>query len=480
VRWIPHRLDESAARKRAIRYKVEVNRIVAVASASLLVTLSACGSSHAHRASKTDFSPGPSPPSESPSASASASASAPTPTGTKPSAVHTSSSTPPRPVAAPAMHFDPANTDSAYISADGSRIVFGALQTVSGQKHWHVIARNPRTNGLSRVDISPSGKLANGDAQPAGLSADGRYVLFTTKATNFGTGGTLQTYERDLTTHRTVLVSVPPAGVTWRLNTVAVSGDGRFVVFDVFATKYRQVYLRNVVARTTTLVTHDDKGGMGDNESLAADVSPDGSKVVFGSFSSNLVPDDTNGKPDVFMWTRASGAIARISLTSDGKQLTEGSSAPHFTTDGGYVVYSSDAQLTSDACKGDNSSPNTDSFNGENAYVLNLSTHTVTHQKQNCQIIADTNLLYGSDAGTTLALGILFDVDEVFVRRNGTQRTPNYVAATPTSITANGRFVGINHYDPVDKPPSDKDAGALIWDLSQSKPAPAWTVRITS
>jgi Tol biopolymer transport system component len=378
------------------------------------------------------------------------------------------------------MHFDPANTAAAYVAPDGSRIVFGALQLVAGQKHWHVIARNVRTNQFSRVDISPSGQLANGDVRTQGLSADGLHVLFSTTAANFGTRGRWEAYERDLTTHRTVLVAVPPAGQQWANPApFGVSRDGRFVVLVVFTGKLRQVWLRDVVAHTTTLVSRAVNGDAGNGESLAADVSPDGSYVVFDSSSSNLVSDDTNGKSDVFLWTRATGAIKRISVASDGKQLAQGSSAPRFTTDGSHLVFGSDAQLTSDACQG-GADATGDSDNGRNAYVLDLKTGGITHPKQPCSGYEQDNSIHGSDGGATLAIGVLHtEVNEVVVRRNGTQRNPGYVAASPTSVTANGRFVGIDHYDPVDNPPSDKAAGALIWDLSRSQPAAAWLVQTT-
>jgi hypothetical protein len=379
------------------------------------------------------------------------------------------------------MRFDPLNTATPYVSPDGTRVIFGALQQVAGAKHWHVIARNVRTNGFSRIDISPSGKLANGDVRVDGISADGVHVLFSTSAANFG--GRWETYERDMVTHRTILVSVPPAGQSWsNPSAYGVSDNGRFVVLVVGIPPNhgRQIWLRDVVARTTTLVSRGTDGQYGNGESLTADVSPDGSQVVFGSFASNLVGGDTNQVPDIFRWKRADASITRISVTSDGKQLADGSLSPRFTTDGGHVVFGSDAQLTSDACKGGNAT-GADSFYGRNAYILDLRTGAVTHPKQDCTGSEDDNVIFGSDGGTTLALGILYtETDQVFVRRNGTQRGTTMTAAGPTSITANGRYVGIDHYHPVDNPPHDPFAGALIWDLTHSQPAPAWLVRTTA
>lgn len=373
------------------------------------------------------------------------------------------------------MRFDPLNTSHAFVNPDGSRVVFGALQQVGGQKHWHVIARNVRTNGFSRVDISPSGKLADGDTRPEGLSADGLHVLFSTSARNFGTPGL---YERDLTTHRTVYVTA----VTGRR--IGVSRDGRFVSYVGGADggKYHpQILLRDLATKAQVLVSRAVDGNRGDGDSLAADVSPDGSHVVFESWADNLVANDTNNNPDIFLWTRDSGAIKRISVTSDGKQFELGSRSPKFTTDGTHVGFASDEQLTADACKGGVQGID-DSDGARNGYVLDLATGAITHPKQNCNTASAPEIaVVGSNGGATLAVGTVYDISSLDVRTRSTDRQPpDMIYGLPTSITANGRFVGIDHYDPVDNPPHDSYAGALIWDLTRTRPAPAWLVQTTA
>jgi hypothetical protein len=371
------------------------------------------------------------------------------------------------------MHFDPLNTSWAFVSPDGSRVVFGALQQVGAQKHWHIIARNVRTNGFSRVDISPSGKLADGDTRPLGLSADGLHVLFGTFARDFGTPGV---YERDLTTHRTVYVTADSG--RW----IGVSRDGRFVSYvGGGGGKHPQIWLRDLAAQKNVLVSRATDGNPGNGDSLAADVSPDGSHVAFSSSSDNLVPSDTNNKRDIFLWTRNTGAIKRISVTSDGKQFDLGSASPRFTTDGTHVGFASDEQLTSDACKGGVDGVN-DSDGGRNGYVLDLASGAIAHPKQNCNTgTAGEIAVIGSNGGATLAVGTVYDISILDVRTRSTDRQPpDMIYGVPTSITANGRFVGIDHYDPVDNPPRDRYAGALIWDLTHARPAAAWLVQTTA
>src|SRR5437763_15052353 len=50
--------------------------------------------------------------------------------------------------------------------------------------------------------------------------------------------------------------------------------------------------------------------------------------VAFHSFASNLVPGDTNGTQDVFLFARATGALSRVSVSSRGAQANGPSANP--------------------------------------------------------------------------------------------------------------------------------------------------------
>ena len=384
------------------------------------------------------------------------------------------------------MRFDPAETSNAHVSADGSTIAFGARQDVGGHRLWHVIVRNVRADSLSRADISARGQLANGDARLAALSADGKHVLFTTTARDFGYGRN-ELYERDLDAHVTRLISVTPAGGPFAGCSGCLSGlasssrNGSLIVFTggTNASGQFQVWLRDVSAHRTILVSHAPDGSPVKGNVFSVDISPDGSQVVFGSDATNLISNDTNNAPDIFLWTRANNRVARLSAAADGSEFEQGSLDAHFTSDGRHVVFSSDEQLTSDACPPYNNPP-TSSFNSRNTYLLELATHKITHPKQSCDTYSegesDTSLT-GSDNGTTIALATEHvEVDYLAIRVDDQQRTLNYVSR-PTSITADGRFVGIDHYDPADYGTEDrKIAGALVWDLTKTRPTPAWLV----
>lgn len=83
-------------------------------------------------------------------------------------------------------------------------------------------------------------------------------------------------------------------------------------------------------------------------------VSEDGRFVVFASEASNLVPNDNNGKEDVFLFDRESRITERISVTMDGGQANGRSFSPSISLDGTYVMFGSDAAnlLPSDVTAG--------------------------------------------------------------------------------------------------------------------------------
>jgi hypothetical protein len=403
-------------------------------------------------------------------------------------AIHPSSA--PRRPGAAVMTFDPANTSNAFVSASGATVVFGAKQNVDGHSRWHVIVRSVRRNQFSRADISPDGHLANADAQAVGLSGDGRHVLFVTAATNFGVGGNghlFELYERDLERHQTVLVSVTAGGTPFSQHSrygyqfSGLSAHGGYVAFSFLgshAGDEPEIWLRDLRARQTVLVSKARNGQPGNGPSGPVAVAPDGSRVVFASTATDLIDNDTNAQPDIFLWSRATGDITRLSLDQGGKQLSQGSDSAHFTTDGMHIVYSSDAQLTADACRPDES-PQGSAY-GRNTYVLDLATGSIQHPKQSCVDGPASEFgAVGSDNGGTVAVGRDFDAEATYlaVRANGRDRRLSY-ESTPTSITTTGRYVGINHYnsDPTTGAPAGPRTGALIWDLTHSQPAAAWLV----
>src|SRR4051794_5900117 len=96
-------------------------------------------------------------------------------------------------------------------------------------------------------------------------------------------------------------------------------------------------------SQTTERVSLSSTGAQLDDESTSPVISADGRWVAFTTVSDKAVPDDTNGRRDVFLRDRRTGVTRRISVGSDGRQADGGSSSPSMSNDGRYVAFISSA-----------------------------------------------------------------------------------------------------------------------------------------
>lgn len=208
-------------------------------------------------------------------------------------------------------------------------------------------------NSISRVALDPLGNpIANASFEPS-LSRDGKRVLFHSGASNVvpgDTNGQFDIFVRDLVTNQTQIVTTTAAGV--QANNASLEGrisaDGRFVVFSSFATNLaasdangglRDVFVKDLVTGALAHASLSSSGTSGNNSSGDAWVNADGRFVVFQSFASNLVANDTNGKPDVFLRDIATGQLECISVDASG--VPTGGMNPSLSGDGRYVAYMS-------------------------------------------------------------------------------------------------------------------------------------------
>ncbi len=181
----------------------------------------------------------------------------------------------------------------------------------------------------TNVDYNPS--------FPGGVSADGRYVAFWSNSCNFVRGMQPGPYVRDLLTKTTEAVSVSSTEAVANNGTgpCAMTADGRYVVFTSLATNlvpsgangHWQVYLRDRIAGTTELVSVSSGGepANGDSErSRAWRSATMGAGLHSSPRATNLVPDDTNGCGDVFVRDRVTGVTCRVSVSSSGEQGDQG------------------------------------------------------------------------------------------------------------------------------------------------------------
>jgi hypothetical protein len=244
------------------------------------------------------------------------------------------------------------------ITPDGRYIGFHshASNLVPGDTngHWDVFVRDRRTGATERVSIDSSGIQGNGDSYGGWLSDDGRFVAFTSWASNLvpgDTNGAADAFVRDRLSGTTERVSLSSGGAQG--NSASYGGpmtpDGRLVIIVTFATNlapvsthgYQWVLVHDRMSGSTELVSLSTSGVPGNNYSNGGTISADGRYVAFVSDANNLVPGDSNLSADIFVRDRQAGSTERVSVSSSGAQANAASSLSMISASGRYVAFDS-------------------------------------------------------------------------------------------------------------------------------------------
>ncbi len=219
------------------------------------------------------------------------------------------------------------------------------------------------------------GPQANFHSDQPDISHDGRYVCFTTLASNLVAGDTnsfRDIFVRDTClgatgcTPSTTRVSVDTAGTQGNgaSGFCSMSATGRYIAFESYATNLvagdtngmSDVFFRDTCAGavgctpSTVRVSLSAIGAVENSNSQFGEISGDGRYVVFLSNATNLVTGDTNNRADLFVRDTCLGAVAcgatttRVSVAGDGSQSNNSVTARHtVSADGRYVAWPSNA-----------------------------------------------------------------------------------------------------------------------------------------
>ena len=220
-------------------------------------------------------------------------------------------------------------------------------------------AASAERRSTERVSVAYDGSEANETSYWPAISADGRYVAFTSRASNLvpdDTNGGEDVFVHDRLTGITERVSVDSAGNEgddlsggWGS---AISSDGWYVAFDSRATNLvpddtngkSDTFVHDRLTGTTERVSVDSAGNQADDGSdWGPAISGDGSYVAFASYTTNLVPGDTNGESDVFVHDRSTGITERVNVDSAGNEANgySGFLGLAISSDGWYVAFDS-------------------------------------------------------------------------------------------------------------------------------------------
>jgi hypothetical protein len=284
---------------------------------------------------------------------------------------------------------------------------------------------------ISLISVAHDGGNANSDSVDPEISADGRFVAFTSAATNLvvnDANASIDVFVRDRQMNVTTRVSVTSAGAEAAGVSDAgrITPDGRFVVFQSYAALVAgdtnacttpagvptcgDVYIRDRQMNTTARISVSSAGVQANGHSSAPAISADGRYIVFTSEATNLVDGDTNGQADVFLRDRQTNVTTRISVNGDGTQMPGGGTAPMISENGEVIVYSGFA---------------TPQEVNEPA-TCNSTTARCLALYQRSRATGDTTLL--SNALDTLPAGTAVHIETMQVR----------------AMSANGRFIVID------------------------------------
>ncbi len=232
----------------------------------------------------------------------------------------------------------------------------GATNLVPGDANatFDIFLRDRSTQTTVRASLGASGGEADGFSTTPAMSQDARYIAFVSAATNLVPGDTnafQDVFVRDRSLGTTSRVSIATDGSQGNddvFSDVAISDDGRFVAFSSGATNLTPEgvsgsFVRDRRRGTTTLVTVSSAevpGGLGGSNVAG---SADGRFVVFDSASTNLVPNDTNGLPDVFVRDIVKGRTERVSVSSRAAEANGASGFADISDDGRFVAFGSAA-----------------------------------------------------------------------------------------------------------------------------------------
>jgi Tol biopolymer transport system component len=316
--------------------------------------------------------------------------------------------------------------------------------------------------------------VPRGPSESPTISADGRFVAFASSADNFvedDTNGDTDVFVYDRVAGITTRVSVSSAGEQSDKfsMTPGVSADGRLVVFSSRATNLfgndtnrdnMDVFVHDRSTGSTVPASVSRSGGTGDDDSFGGTVSGDGRYVAFASLATDLVAVDTNDVADVFVRDTSTGITTRVSVASSGAQaiagrFQRGSTSPAISADGRYVFFQSDAPNLVD---GDtNEVP--DVFMHDTTAGTTIRVNVGAGGEQPAPgrfgggsgrpaISADGGVLAFVSAAPNLVVGDTNDVADVFVRERTTGtiiriKPPagEYLGSGSPALSADGRFV---------------------------------------
>ncbi len=244
------------------------------------------------------------------------------------------------------------------MSADGNFVAFASvadnLVPYDNNMESDIFVYDRVAGLLSRASVTSGGLQAAGASYEPDISADGRYVVFSSTAINLDPADdspSVDVFVHDRQTGQTALVSLDKSGQrgTGFAGQPVVSADGRLVAFasdadDVVTdddNEVADVFVRDRQTGRTTRVSVASGGDEADAASFDPAISADGLVVAFVSYAANLTGEATGGRANIFVRDRVRGETTLVTRAASGADGD--SERPRLSGDGRIVAFASAA-----------------------------------------------------------------------------------------------------------------------------------------
>jgi Tol biopolymer transport system component len=263
------------------------------------------------------------------------------------------------------------NSTDPVISGDGRYVAFvsDAANLVPGDTNFSqdVFLRDRTAGTTTRISVSTAGVEGDYPSYEPTISADGRYIAYTSWATNLVPGDNnwspdILLWDRIAAATTRISVSTTGGDSYGESRQPAISADGRYVAFassspnltTPFTYNGFEIFVRDLATATTSALSYATNGAEANSDSFSPAISADGRYVSYYSYATNLVAGDTNGRYDVFLRDRVAATTTRISVATGGAQANLDSYNSAISADGRYVAFDSAAtNLVSGDTNGD-------------------------------------------------------------------------------------------------------------------------------
>ena len=222
----------------------------------------------------------------------------------------------------------------------------------------------------SLVSAKSARRPSNAASSEASISDNGRFVAFSSAATNLAplrcNNGFVHIFVRDRTARTITCVSVNSNDDQGNQDSHApsVSPNGQFIAFDSTATDlagatcnngFNHVFVRDRTTGTTRCVSMNSNDNQGNQNSHAPSISSDGQFIAFDSAATNLAGGKcNNGFNHIFVRNRITGTTTCVSVHSNGTEGNGHSFDPSISANGQMIAFQSSATNLTGRCTNGN------------------------------------------------------------------------------------------------------------------------------